>query len=140
VSYTKHYIRDDHFYGPSGHTQAYIQWDGERGYIYDRSGYTRYYLLEELFFRPIRVHSVLYTRKNRRKPPHVYLRPFREPALGLRTSETIREFLPLIRPKPLSRMAQPFSHPDWIFEIKYDGFRVLARAGVGRMAALGYAS
>lgn len=27
---------------------------------------------------------------------------------------------------PLSRMAEPFNHPDWIFEIKWDGFRCLA--------------
>jgi bifunctional non-homologous end joining protein LigD len=26
---------------------------------------------------------------------------------------------------PLSRLAEPFSHPDWIFEIKWDGFRAL---------------
>lgn len=27
---------------------------------------------------------------------------------------------------PLGRLATPFDHPDWIFEIKYDGFRALA--------------
>src|SRR5437763_10768007 len=27
---------------------------------------------------------------------------------------------------PLARLPQPFDHPDWIFEIKYDGFRALA--------------
>jgi ATP-dependent DNA ligase len=27
---------------------------------------------------------------------------------------------------PLSRLAEPFNHPDWIFEIKWDGFRSLA--------------
>jgi len=26
---------------------------------------------------------------------------------------------------PLSRARGPFSHPDWIFEIKWDGFRAL---------------
>ena len=26
----------------------------------------------------------------------------------------------------LGRIAQPFSHPDWLFEIKWDGFRSLA--------------
>jgi len=28
---------------------------------------------------------------------------------------------------PLARQPEPFSHPDWIFEVKYDGFRALAR-------------
>jgi bifunctional non-homologous end joining protein LigD len=27
---------------------------------------------------------------------------------------------------PLTRRAVPFSHPDWLFEIKHDGFRALA--------------
>ena len=27
---------------------------------------------------------------------------------------------------PLSRRALPFDHPEWIFELKYDGFRSLA--------------
>jgi len=27
----------------------------------------------------------------------------------------------------LTRRAQPFSHPDWLFEIKHDGFRALAK-------------
>ncbi len=27
---------------------------------------------------------------------------------------------------PLARRAAPFDHPDWIFELKYDGFRALA--------------
>ena len=26
---------------------------------------------------------------------------------------------------PLSRRAEPFNHPDWVFEIKWDGFRAL---------------
>ena len=34
----------------------------------------------------------------------------------------LRAFQPL----PLIRRPQPFSHPEWIFEIKYDGFRALA--------------
>ena len=33
---------------------------------------------------------------------------------------------------PLSRMAEPFNHPDWIFEIKWDGFRSLAFIENGR--------
>jgi bifunctional non-homologous end joining protein LigD len=27
----------------------------------------------------------------------------------------------------LDRQREPFSHPDWVFEVKYDGFRALAR-------------
>lgn len=26
---------------------------------------------------------------------------------------------------------KPFSSPDWIYEVKYDGYRCLARAGAG---------
>jgi bifunctional non-homologous end joining protein LigD len=31
----------------------------------------------------------------------------------------------LFQPMPLSRRAEPFNHPDWLFEIKWDGFRAL---------------
>ncbi len=34
-----------------------------------------------------------------------------------------RPILPLIEPILLERRADPFSHPDWIFEPKYAGFR-----------------
>ncbi len=27
---------------------------------------------------------------------------------------------------PLARVNAPFDHPDWIYELKYDGFRALA--------------
>ena len=30
------------------------------------------------------------------------------------------------QPMPLSRRALPFDHPEWLFELKYDGFRSLA--------------
>ena len=30
------------------------------------------------------------------------------------------------QPTPLSRRPLPFDHPEWIFELKYDGFRLLA--------------
>jgi bifunctional non-homologous end joining protein LigD len=33
---------------------------------------------------------------------------------------------------PLGRRAEPFDHPDWIFELKYDGFRALAHIKSGR--------
>ena len=32
----------------------------------------------------------------------------------------------LWRPQPLLRVAGPFDHPDWLFELKHDGFRALA--------------
>jgi bifunctional non-homologous end joining protein LigD len=34
--------------------------------------------------------------------------------------------LPPFQPLPLVRRPEPFSHADWLFEIKYDGFRALA--------------
>jgi bifunctional non-homologous end joining protein LigD len=34
--------------------------------------------------------------------------------------------MPLLQPLPLTRARGPFSHPDWIFEIKWDGFRSVA--------------
>jgi len=37
--------------------------------------------------------------------------------------------LPDIQPLPLVRRPLPFSHPDWLFELKYDGFRALANVG-----------
>jgi ATP-dependent DNA ligase len=35
--------------------------------------------------------------------------------------------LPLFQPMPLGRKHRPFNHPDWLFEIKWDGFRSLVR-------------
>lgn len=34
-------------------------------------------------------------------------------------------------PMPLVRIAEPFSDPDWIWELKYDGFRALAYLDAG---------
>lgn len=34
--------------------------------------------------------------------------------------------LPAFQPLSLVRQPKPFSHPDWLFEVKYDGFRALA--------------
>jgi len=31
--------------------------------------------------------------------------------------------LPQITPMTLSHQREPFDHPDWIFELKHDGFR-----------------
>jgi bifunctional non-homologous end joining protein LigD len=36
------------------------------------------------------------------------------------------------QPMPLSRKPAPFDHPEWIFELKYDGFRSLAVIQDGR--------
>jgi ATP-dependent DNA ligase len=37
-----------------------------------------------------------------------------------------------IAPLPLRSERAPFDHPDWIFELKYDGFRALAYIENGR--------
>jgi bifunctional non-homologous end joining protein LigD len=34
--------------------------------------------------------------------------------------------LPRITPRSLTRHKEPFNHPDWLFEVKWDGFRALA--------------
>jgi bifunctional non-homologous end joining protein LigD len=34
--------------------------------------------------------------------------------------------LPRITPIRLARLPEPFDHPDWIFELKWDGFRAVA--------------
>src|SRR5678815_3738322 len=33
---------------------------------------------------------------------------------------------------PLARLSAPFDHPDWLYELKYDGFRALAYFSRGR--------
>jgi bifunctional non-homologous end joining protein LigD len=33
--------------------------------------------------------------------------------------------LPQFSPMPLGRVPEPFSHPDWLYEIKWDGFRAM---------------
>lgn len=40
--------------------------------------------------------------------------------------------LPHFQPLPLSRARAPFSHPDWIFELKFDGFRSVVQVEHGR--------
>ena len=35
-------------------------------------------------------------------------------------------------PQPLKSKPAPFDHPDWIFELKYDGFRAVAHVENGR--------
>ena len=36
------------------------------------------------------------------------------------------------QPMPLSRRPLPFDHPEWVFELKYDGFRSLTVIHDGR--------
>ena len=40
--------------------------------------------------------------------------------------------VPRFQPFPLGRAPEPFSHPDWLFEIKWDGFRSLVRVEQGK--------
>ncbi len=40
---------------------------------------------------------------------------------------------PQIQPVPLERRPKPFSHPDWVYEVKHDGFRALAYVQRGRV-------
>ncbi len=34
---------------------------------------------------------------------------------------------------PLARLPEPFDHPNWLFEVKYDGFRALAHLEAGAL-------
>src|SRR5215472_15584700 len=38
---------------------------------------------------------------------------------------TIKAVFPRFQPMPLDRAREPFSHPEWLYEIKHDGFRAL---------------
>src|SRR5215469_1152013 len=40
--------------------------------------------------------------------------------------------MPFYQSMPLGRKAEPFDHSEWIFELKYDGFRTLAVVEYGR--------
>lgn len=40
--------------------------------------------------------------------------------------------VPTFQPLTLGRAPKPFSHPDWLFEIKWDGFRSLVRIEQGK--------
>ena len=40
--------------------------------------------------------------------------------------------VPRFQPLALGRAPGPFSHPDWLFEIKWDGFRSLIRIEQGK--------
>jgi ATP-dependent DNA ligase len=39
--------------------------------------------------------------------------------------ETIGSALPIIAAHPLRARQKPFDDPDWLFELKYDGYRAL---------------
>ena len=40
--------------------------------------------------------------------------------------------VPAFQPLTLGRVPEPFSHPDWLFEVKWDGFRSLVRIEQGK--------
>ena len=40
--------------------------------------------------------------------------------------------LPKIAPLTLTRLRKPFDHPEWIFELKHDGFRGMAYVSDGQ--------
>lgn len=40
--------------------------------------------------------------------------------------------LPRIAPLTLTRQREPFDHPDWVFELKHDGFRAVAYISDGK--------
>jgi len=40
--------------------------------------------------------------------------------------------LPRFTPMPLASLPEPFHHPDWLFELKWDGFRALAHVDGGK--------
>ena len=44
----------------------------------------------------------------------------------------IEAVLSVVEPARLVLRRQPFSHPDWLFELKYDGFRSLAYINDGQ--------
>jgi bifunctional non-homologous end joining protein LigD len=41
--------------------------------------------------------------------------------------------LPRLEPMRLARRPEPFDHPDWLYEVKFDGFRALAYIEDGKM-------
>jgi len=45
------------------------------------------------------------------------------PWLRLQLAKLAPFFAGANTPKPLNRSGEPFSSPDWVFELKYDGFR-----------------
>ena len=52
-------------------------------------------------------------------------RGVRDPVV-LEQPEYPSPMLPKMTPMRLDRQAKPFDHPEWLFEVKFDGFRSLA--------------
>jgi ATP-dependent DNA ligase len=52
--------------------------------------------------------------------------------LRVQRSLIISALLPFFETVPLGPGPDPFNHPEWIFEIKYDGFRCLVLLDHGR--------
>jgi bifunctional non-homologous end joining protein LigD len=42
--------------------------------------------------------------------------------------------MPFFQPMLLGRKAEPFDYPEWVYDLKYDGFRALAAVEYGRCA------
>src|SRR2546425_2845567 len=42
------------------------------------------------------------------------------------------------QPMPLGRRAAPFDHPEWVFEVKHDGFRAIAYVKAGHCELVSY--
>src|SRR4051812_45778636 len=58
----------------------------------------------------------------------IYLLPYLAPSAQWALYWTLLRFTPM----PLGRKPQPFNNSEWIFELKYDGFRALAVVEYGR--------
>ena len=64
------------------------------------------------------------------KPPTLSLAiTIKTPVYRLESSLVI---VPNFQPLTLGRVPEPFSHPDWLFELKFDGFRALVRIEQGK--------
>ena len=59
---------------------------------------------------------------------------YENPVLEPKTQAVIDARLPRIVPLKLTLVRQPFDHPDWVFELKQDGFRGMAYIGGGQVS------
>jgi bifunctional non-homologous end joining protein LigD len=61
----------------------------------------------------------------------------RRPVHGRGYPAVVRPRLPRFEPLALGRVAAPFDHTDWVFEVKYDGLRSLlyAQGGNGELVS-----
>jgi ATP-dependent DNA ligase len=88
----------------------------------------------ESFFRVLLSHRMLReVLKKTPETPHRIKNPitrtYRVHGIGRRVRPQVRSRRWLARlspPMPPLRASQPFDHPDWIFELKHDGFHALA--------------